>query len=100
MIVGLRRVLAGCTIAVVVGLWPVVVASAETASPEPVASASASAAPVASASPVATAAPSSGSSEAADDTDPAPDDSRQLIALAAAGGVALIAATVVFLRRR
>jgi hypothetical protein len=87
MIVGVRRALAGLAVGLVVslGVSPVLPASAETPTPTPIA---------------ATATPSSTTAANIDATDVAPDNSRQAWALGGAGVVALIAAAVVFLRRR
>jgi hypothetical protein len=89
MIVGVRRALAGLFVGLVVslGVSPVLPAYAETPTPTPVA---ASATPSASAS----------TGTDIDAPDVAPDNSRQAWALGGAGVVALIAAAVVFLRRR
>ncbi len=89
MIAGVRRALAGLAVGLVVslGVAPVLPAFADTPTPTPVA---------ASATPTATA--STGAD--LDTGDVAPDNSRQAWALGGAGVVALIAAAVVFLRRR
>ena len=87
MIVGVRRVLAGLAVGLVVslGVAPVLPAYAETPTPTPVA---------------ATVTPSPSTGADIDAPDVAPDNSRQAWALGGAGVVALIAAAVVFLRRR
>jgi hypothetical protein len=87
MIAGVRRALAGLAVGLVVSLTPVLPAFADTPTPTPV---SASAAPTATAS----------TGADIDAGDVAPDNSRQAWALGGAGVVALIAAAVVFLRRR
>jgi hypothetical protein len=94
MIVGVRRALAGLAVGFVVslGVAPAVSASAETPSPTP-ATATASASPTSEITPT-------GGSDNADTPDVAPDNSRQAWVLGGAGVVALIAAAVVFLRRR
>ena len=88
MIVGARRALAGLVVGVVVSLGaaPVIPAFAETPTPTPIA-ATAAATPTAGA-------------DSTDSADAAPDNSRQVWALGGAGVLALIAAAVVFLRRR
>jgi hypothetical protein len=92
MIVGVRRALAGLAVGLVVslGVAPAVSASAETPTPTPV---------TATASPTSAVTPTGGS-DTTDTPDVAPDNSRQAWVLGAAGVVALIAAAVVFLRRR
>lgn len=87
MIVGVRRALAGLAVGLVVslGVDPVLPAYADTPTPTPIA---------------ATARPSATTGADIDATDVAPDNSRQAWALGGAGVVALIAAAVVFLRRR
>ncbi|HEY3340200.1 MAG TPA: hypothetical protein VGK18_17000 [Propionicimonas sp.] len=87
MIVGVRRALAGLFVGLVVslGVSPVLPAYAETPTPTPVA---------------ASATPSASTGTDIDAPDVAPDNSRQAWALGGAGVVALIAAAVVFLRRR
>jgi hypothetical protein len=91
MILGVRRALTGLAVGVVVALGaaPVVPAWADTPSPTPVTATTAATSEVTP-------------SEAADTDTPdiAPDNSRSAWALGGAGVVALIAATVVFLRRR
>lgn len=84
MRVGVRRALAGSAAGLVVFLWLPTTAAAETLSPTPV---------------VATASPTT-SAEPIDTSLPAPDNSDLMLALGGAGAVALIAAAVVFLRRR
>jgi hypothetical protein len=98
MIVGVRRALAGLAVGFVVslGVAPAVSAFAETPSPTPATAtftASASASPTSEVTPT-------GGSDNADTPDVAPDNSRQAWVLGGAGVVALIAAAVVFLRRR
>jgi hypothetical protein len=87
MIVGVRRVLAGLAVGLVVslGVAPVLPAYADTPTPTPGA---------------ATATPSPSTGADIDAPDVAPDNSRQAWALGGAGVVALIAAGIVFLRRR
>jgi hypothetical protein len=87
MIVGVRRALAGLAVGFVVslGVAPGLPAWAETPSPTPTA---------------ATTAPTASAPSDSDTTDVAPDNSRQAWALGGAGAVALVAAAVVFLRRR
>lgn len=89
MIVGVRRALAGLAVGLVVslGVAPVLPSYADTPTPTPIA---------ASATPSA----STGSDTDTDTPDVVPDNSRQAWALGGAGVVALIAAAVVFLRRR
>ncbi len=84
MILGVRRAVTGLVVGLVVslGVTPVAPAGAETPSPTPIA---------------ATATPAASD---LDLPDVALDNSRQVWALGGAGVVALIAATVVFLRRR
>lgn len=88
MIVGVRRALAGLAVGLVVslGVAPALPASADTPTPTPI-GATAAATPTTDAGNV-------------DATDAAPDNSRQIWALGGAGVVAVIAAAVVFLRRR
>jgi hypothetical protein len=88
MIVAVRRALAGLFLGLVFSFGAAGLAAAAT----PTAS------PTASASPAATA--TTDATGTADTPDIAPDNSRQLIAIGAAGVVALVTATVVFLRRR
>lgn len=92
MIVGVRRALAGLAVGVVVSLGaaPAVSAFAETPTPTPV---------TATASPTSAVTPTGGS-DTTDTPDVAPDNSRQAWVLGGAGVLALIAAAVVFLRRR
>jgi hypothetical protein len=87
MIVGVRRALSGLAVGFVVslGVAPVLPAYADTPTPTP-ASASAS--------------PSASTGADIDTPDVAPDNSRQAWALGGAGVVALVAAGIVFLRRR
>jgi hypothetical protein len=88
MIVGVRRALAGLAVGLVVslGVGPMIPAFADTATPTPVA---------------ATATPSASTgTDVGADIDVAPDNSRQAWALGGAGAVALLAAAIVFLRRR
>ncbi|HEX5335492.1 MAG TPA: hypothetical protein VFW55_06395 [Propionicimonas sp.] len=87
MIVGVRRALTGLAVGVVVslGVAPVLPAYADTPSPTPVA---------------ASATPSASTGADIDAGDVAPDNSRQAWVLGGAGVLALIAAAVVFLRRR
>jgi hypothetical protein len=91
MIVGVRRALAGLATGFVVSLGVAPASAfAETPSPTPV---------TATASPTSAVTPTGGS-DATDAPDVAPDNSRQAWVLGGAGVVALIAAAVVFLRRR
>nr|WP_300149680.1 hypothetical protein [Propionicimonas sp.] len=92
MIVAVRRALAGLLLGLVVSFGVAGIAAAASPSAGPTASATASASASAT-----TGADTAGS---ADTPDVAPDNSRQLIAIGAAGVVALITAAVVFLRRR
>ncbi len=87
MIVGVRRALAGLVVGLVVslGVAPVLPADADTPTPTPVA---------------ASVTPSASTGTDVEEPDVAPDNSRQAWALGGAGVVALIAAAVVFLRRR
>ena len=87
MIVGVRRALAGLAAGIVVslGVFPVLPADADTPTPTPVA---------------ASATPSASTGADVDAPDVAPDNSRQAWALGGAGAVALVAAAVVFLRKR
>ena len=96
MIVGVRRALAGIAVGLVVSLGaaPAVSAFAETPSPTP-----ATATATAKSSPTSEVTPTGGS-DTTDTPDVAPDNSRQAWVLGGAGVVALIAAAVVFLRRR
>ncbi len=89
MIVGVRRALAGLAAGIVVslGVFPVLPAYADTPTPTPT--------PVA-----ASATPSASTGPDVDASDVAPDNSRQAWALGGAGAVALVAAAVVFLRKR
>ncbi len=92
MIVGVRRALAGLAVGLVVSLGaaPAVSAFAETPTPTPA---------TVAASPTSEVTPTSGS-DSTEAPDVAPDNSRQAWVLGGAGVLALIAATVVFLRRR
>ncbi|MCC6495926.1 MAG: hypothetical protein IT193_06660 [Propionibacteriaceae bacterium] len=83
MIVGVRRAVAGLVVGLVVslGLAPAAPAGAETPTPTPTAATSPAA-------------------KDSDGPDVAGDNSRQVWALGGAGVLALIAAGVVFLRRR
>lgn len=83
MMVGVRRAVTGLAVGLVValGLCPAAPAGAETPTPTP------------------TATTSSAASDG-DGPDLAPDNSRTVWALGGAGALALIAAGVVFLRRR
>jgi len=87
MIVGVRRALAGLAVGFVVslGVAPVLPAYAGSPTPTPVA---------------ASATPSASTGADIDAPDVAPDNSRQIWALGGAGVVALVAAAVIFLRRR
>ncbi len=87
MVVGVRRVLSGLAVGFVVslGIAPVLPAYADTPTPTPVA---------------ASVSPSASTGTDIDTPDVAPDNSRQAWALGGAGVVALVAAAVVFLRRR
>ena len=87
MIVGVGRALAGLAAGIVVslGVFPVLPAYADTPTPTPVA---------------ASATPSASAGADVDAPDVAPDNSRQAWALGGAGAVALVAAAVVFLRKR
>lgn len=91
MMLAVRRLLAGAAVGVAVlsGAAAVVPAQAETASPTPIA---------ATVSP--TASPTSTGGSVTDPVDVIPDNSRQVWALAGAGALAILAAAVVFFRRR
>lgn len=101
MIVAGRRALAGLALGVVAGWGPAAgLAGAETATPVPVATATPTATPTATSPVSATAAATTGTEDATDTPDLAPDNTRNLYALGVAGVLALMAATLVFLRRR
>ncbi len=97
MIVAVRRALAGLALGLVVG-FGVGTTFAYAASPSPTASATAksSVKATASASPISEV---DGDTSVADSPDVAPDNTNQVIALGAAGALALVAAFVVFARR-
>lgn len=89
MMVAIRRLLAGLALGLVVGVWGPVVAPAfaeTTVSPSPVATATATA--------------SAAGDTDAETPDVAPDNSRNIWAIGGAAAVAVLAAAVVFLRRR
>lgn len=101
MIVAVRRALAGLLVGLVAGLGvqSVVTTVASAESPSPTTGGTATADPSSTAS----ADPSSGvdgDTSVADTPDEAPDNSATLIALGGAAALALLAALVVFIRRR
>lgn len=97
MIVAGRRALAGLALGVVVGWGPAAgLAAAETATPAPAPTAT----PTATSAATATSEATTGTDDVIDTPDLAPDNTRNLYAIGAAGVLALMAATVVFLRRR
>ena len=109
MIVAVRRALAGLLVGLVAGLGvqSVVTTVAYAESPSPTTGSTATADPssTASADPSSTASadPSAGvdgDTSVADTPDEAPDNSATLIALGGAAALALLAALVVFIRRR
>lgn len=99
MILAVRRGLAGAAVGVIVllGAAGISPASADTASPSPT---TATATAKATANAKATATPTTQTGTGTDAADTAPDNSRQAWALGGAGALALLAAAVVFFRRR
>lgn len=90
MIVAVRRGLAGLALGLVVSFGAAGAVQAASPTPTPTATATASASP-------------SGDVDAGETTDTpdvAPDNTRTYLAVAAAAGLALVAASIVFLRRR
>ncbi len=107
MILAVRRGLAGAAVGVIVllGAAGISPASADTASPSPTtatatAKATATGTAKATANAKATATPTTQTGTGTDAADTAPDNSRQAWALGGAGALALLAAAVVFFRRR
>lgn len=95
MIVAVRRALAGLALGLVVG-FGAETTFAYAASPSPTASATGKASATTSASPISEV---NGDTSVDDSPDVAPDNTNQVIALGAAGALALVAALVVFARR-
>lgn len=100
MIVALRRALAALALGVALSVGATGAAQAETPTPTPAATATTSVPASPSASGQATSEVTTDEGSVADTPDLAPDSSRQLYALGAAGLLALAMAAVVLLRRR
>lgn len=100
MMVAVRRAVAGLALGLAVG-FGAGTAPAHAASPSPTAGATATASgkatASASASPISEVTPDDGTVDNSPDV--APDNTNQVIALGAAGALALVAAVVVFARR-